>query len=178
VKISERAPFVILEDTRESLGFRFPETVSIAMPDGSKQTRPVQVVRGMLPTGDYTIPSLRSLACVERKAVGDYAQSLTHERERFDRELIRMRRMRYAAIIVEGSEYAVLEHSPLLHRNAVAGAVCSMFARCGVATIFARDSRDAAWRCLALLRRWSEEEAKRASVARLSWYTRTRRRPA
>jgi ERCC4-type nuclease len=170
MKVVDRPPFTVLEDTREPLGFRFPETVSITLADGSKRTRPVRVVREMLPTGDYSTPMLRRVGSIERKAIGDMSASITHERERFDREIERLGRLRYRALIVEGCEHDVLEASPMLHRNALAGAGLSFLARRGVPIIYARSAEDAAWRCLALLRRWEEEEVKRQSRARFARY--------
>jgi ERCC4-type nuclease len=172
MRIADRAPFTIICDTREPqpCGFRFPETVSVALPDGSKRTHPVRVIRETMRTGDYTTPALRACGAIERKAPGDMAACVTHERDRFDREIVRLGRLRYRAILVEGCEHDVLEASPMLHRNALAGAGLSFLARHGVPIIYARSAEDAAWRCLALLRRWQEEEVRRVSRERFAMW--------
>ena len=173
--------FRVIEDTRESVGYRFPETVSIAWPDGSRTTRRVAVVREMLPPGDYSTPALRGLACVERKVPGDFAQSITHERSRFDRELARMRLMRWKAIVVEGCVHEVIEgdeakgtHGSLIHPNAITGTVASFQARYGVPVLFCASAGDAARLTLGLLRRWEEELRKERSRQRLAIYRKAR----
>jgi ERCC4-type nuclease len=172
-RIADRAPFTIIVDSREQTPLRFPDTVSIALPDGSKMTRPVRTIMEALKSGDYSTPALRMCAAIERKNPSDMSQSITHERERFEREVARLGRLRYRAIIVEGCEHDVLEASPMLHRNALAGAGLSFLARHGVPTIYARSADDAAWRCLALLRRWEEERVKEESRSRFAGYRRT-----
>jgi ERCC4-type nuclease len=42
-------------------------------------------------TGDYSARGLEGSFCIERKSLADLAGSLTHDRDRFTRELERMR---------------------------------------------------------------------------------------
>ena len=51
--------------------------------------------RRTLPTGDYSVLGFERDFIVERKSVADLVQSATFERERFERELVRMRGYSY-----------------------------------------------------------------------------------
>lgn len=61
--------------------------------------------------GDYGIAGFSSMSnpefIVERKSVEDLVGSVTSSRERFFREIERMRAYRFAAIIIEGSQREV-----------------------------------------------------------------------
>ena len=87
---------VILIDTREKapLDFsKYPCTTAVAT----------------LTTGDYSIKGLESVVALERKSESDLLQSLTHERERFERELARLRGFMVKAVLCETS-WAKLAH--------------------------------------------------------------------
>jgi len=81
--------FTIIQDTREQTPFLFPPEY------------PVEVSK--LDTGDYSIKGLTDLVCIERKSVPDLVSCIGKGRERFERELKRMRGYRYSAVIVEGT---------------------------------------------------------------------------
>jgi len=59
--------------------------------------------RGTLTTGDYSFAGGEHLFTVERKSIPDLVRSLTIERERFTRELERMRGYRFARLLVIGA---------------------------------------------------------------------------
>jgi DNA excision repair protein ERCC-4 len=63
-----------------------------------------------LATGDYSIAGLESDFAVERKSVPDLIGSLTAGRDRFMREVDRLRGMSFARLLVIGSEGDVLAH--------------------------------------------------------------------
>lgn len=172
MKIVDRAPFVVIVDSRESVPFRFQDTVSIALPDGSKMTRPVATRVEGLKTGDYSTPSLRHIGAVERKSASDFAGTITANRERFDREIVRLSLLRYRAIVCEGCAHEVLQAAPGLNRNALLGAAASFWARAQVPTFFCSCADDAARLTLGLLRRFEEEEKKRQSRFRFAQYRR------
>ncbi|HEY3899690.1 MAG TPA: ERCC4 domain-containing protein [Chthoniobacter sp.] len=60
------------------------------------------VARGTLTSGDYSIAGLEREFAVERKTVPDLVRSLTTERERFSRELERLRGYRFARLLIIG----------------------------------------------------------------------------
>jgi ERCC4-type nuclease len=85
---TQTIPFTIAIDTREQHPFDF----------AGHRTE-----RATLRTGDYSILGMEKLVCVERKSKVDLFGSVTRGRERFERELGRMKRMPRACIVVECS---------------------------------------------------------------------------
>ena len=83
--------FKILIDSRETKPWTF---------QGIKPNPPAIKVIG-LRTGDYSVEGLSDLVTVERKEVGDLFSSVGKNRDRFERELIRMAEFDYACIIIE-----------------------------------------------------------------------------
>jgi ERCC4-type nuclease len=89
------APFKIIVDTREQLPFRFEN-----MRDGRRKVF-VFTRRKGLQTGDYSIEGYENKICVERKSLQDAYQTFIHERERFVRELERMKTFDICKVIIE-----------------------------------------------------------------------------
>jgi len=58
---------------------------------------------GSLDTGDYSIVGLTNLVAVERKSTDDLLGCVGRDRERFKRELQRLRAFRFRLLIVEAS---------------------------------------------------------------------------
>lgn len=86
----------IIIDTREQTPFRFGPEV---------ETEP-----GTLQTGDYSLSGLESLVAVERKSLADLVACCGPERDRFKRELQRLRAYRCRAVIVEAELADVVGH--------------------------------------------------------------------
>ena len=76
----------IIIDSREQNPLDFP-------------TLPATV--GTLDTGDYSIVGLTHLVAVERKSIDDLLACIGRERERFKRELQRLRAYRFRLLVVE-----------------------------------------------------------------------------
>ena len=82
----------IIRDTREQDGFTFIDGFDPA---------PI-VTDGTLATGDYSLAGFEAAGItVERKSLQDLVGVLGHGRERFERELARMRAYAVAAVVVE-----------------------------------------------------------------------------
>lgn len=79
-------PIVI--DSREQRPFAF-------------RGRPVAVQVGTLEAGDYSVRGFERRIAVERKSLADLVMCLGRERERFERELVRLRGWGVAAVVVE-----------------------------------------------------------------------------
>ena len=62
---------------------------------------PVEVERGTLNAGDYSITGFQDEIAIERKELGDLLGCLTHDRDRFTRELEKLRGYQSAALLVE-----------------------------------------------------------------------------
>ena len=59
--------------------------------------------RATLATGDYSVKGFENDFCIERKSVADLVQSATFERERFERELVRMRGYSFRRLLIVGT---------------------------------------------------------------------------
>ena len=60
-------------------------------------------IRKKLDVGDYSIEGLENEICIERKTLQDLFQTLTYGHSRFKKELKRSFKLRYFAIIIEGT---------------------------------------------------------------------------
>lgn len=94
MKSEDIRPVVVI-DTREQAPLPFRNLPTIT--DG-------------LQTGDYSVVGLEHLIAVERKSVADLVGCVTRERERFERELHRLRGYRFRRLLVVGVEAEVSQH--------------------------------------------------------------------
>ncbi len=69
------AEFTIVVDSREQRPFDFGGW---------------PVTSGSIPTGDYSIAGFEELAAIERKSLDDLCGCVTHDRNRFKKELHRL----------------------------------------------------------------------------------------
>ena len=67
-------------------------------------------ITGTLTTGDYSVSGAQELFSVERKSIADLVRSCTTERERFERELHRLRGYRFARLLIVGVESEITTH--------------------------------------------------------------------
>ena len=67
-------------------------------------------ITGTLTSGDYSILGAQELFAVERKSIADLVMSCTTERERFERELHRLRGYRFARLLIVGAESEIATH--------------------------------------------------------------------
>lgn len=72
--------------------------------------------RGTLSTGDYSFSGGERVLVVERKSIADLVACVTGERERFERELERLRGFPFARLLVVGSVAEIERHE---YRSAV-----------------------------------------------------------
>ncbi|MCY2990928.1 MAG: hypothetical protein NTY19_24090 [Planctomycetota bacterium] len=81
-----------------------PEAV-VAIIDTREQTpldlSQLQTITAALSTGDYSIVGLESVVSIERKSLSDLLGCIGQERERFDREVMRLLAYPVRALIVE-----------------------------------------------------------------------------
>ena len=64
---------------------------------------PLQVGRGTLPTADYGLLDFPEAIAIERKELSDFISVVGHGRERFERELMRLKAYEASMVIVEAS---------------------------------------------------------------------------
>ena len=102
---------IILIDTREQTPFVFPDSMKTSA--------------ATLPTGDYTIKGLERYITVERKSLPDLMQSISRDRERFEKELHRMQGYKKRAVIIE-AEYRDIVTGQYKSKMSVVAAVATL----------------------------------------------------
>lgn len=65
--------------------------------------KPLSVVRGGLPTGDYSVRGLENEIAVERKSLADLVMCCGAERDRFEREVQRLLAYQCRLLVVEAT---------------------------------------------------------------------------
>ena len=85
----------IIKDSREQNGYNFVTHDEIMLDTGT------------LTTGDYTLAGFADRVAIERKELSDLLGCLTYNRERFTRELERLRGYESAAVVVESPISAI-----------------------------------------------------------------------
>lgn len=100
-------PFTVLVDTREQAPWRF---TGIEDDNGKPLIISTSVIG--LATGDYSIGGMENSIAIERKSFSDFRSSITAERDRFEREMIRLSEMEYAAIVIEADWRELLQPDP------------------------------------------------------------------
>ena len=79
---------IIIIDNREQVMLPFADNV--------------KTERGTLYSGDFSVKGLEHLITIERKSISDLCGSLTTGRDRFERELHRLRGSRFKRLLVVG----------------------------------------------------------------------------
>ncbi len=124
--------------------------------------------RAALTTGDYSARGIESSFCVERKSLADLVGSLTAERDRFTRELERMRGYAFRRLLVIGSRSEIEEHA---YRSkaapaAILGSLWALEVRFNVPVVFSSTPEEGAeqverWAFYALRERMKEADELR-----------------
>ena len=108
---------------------------------------------GTLQSGDYSILGFEDRFSVERKSLSDLCGSLTSGRERFERELHRLRGFDFARLLIIGTEEDVRSgnYRSKVNPKSVWGSLCAFEVRYRVPFVFAATPADGA----ALVERWA-----------------------
>ncbi len=84
-----------------------PERDVTAIVDTREQTpfdlSPMATKSGTLNVGDYSVAGLEAVVSIERKSLMDFVQCCGRERDRFQRELDRLRGWPVSAVIIEST---------------------------------------------------------------------------
>lgn len=128
--VKERMP-VLVVDSREKTPLEFEHC---------------QSVQGTLQSGDYSIQGLEDSFCVERKTLADLAGSLTRERERFMREMHRLRGFSNAYLLVIGRDVdlSALVASGRANYKQISHSLLAIQARYGVHVVWVETAKEAA----------------------------------
>lgn len=103
-------PVRVVIDTREQLGYTFDGILADARDGGGPLT--VSTAVGTLPSGDYSLDGYAERVAVERKSLADLFHTIGQDRDRFERELVRLAAMEFAAVVVEGQWSDILDPQP------------------------------------------------------------------
>lgn len=146
-------PLPIVRDSREQAPFSFLGL-------------PVEVAVGALEAGDYSVAGFVRRIAVERKELGDLVGCLGAERDRFERELARLRGYDCAAVVVEApaDDLRAGRYRGKLDAGAAWQSVLAFTQRYRVPFIFCADRADAEAVTFDFLRhyardRWRELQA-------------------
>lgn len=146
-------PIRIIRDSREQAPFAFSGL-------------PVEVEVGALEAGDYSVRGFERRVAVERKELQDLVGCLSGERDRFERELARLRGYDCAAVIVEEPMSALRQGRYRGHLNSDSAwqSVLAFSMRYRIPFWFCADRADAEAATFDLLRhfardRWRELQA-------------------
>ena len=146
-------PLRIVVDSREQNPFPFAGL-------------PVEVRVAALEAGDYSLAGFERRVAVERKELGDLIGCLSVERERFERELVRLRGYDCAAVVVEApvADLRAGRYRSRLDAGAAWQSVLAFTQRFRVPFLFCADRADAESATFDFLRhyardRWRELQA-------------------
>ncbi len=131
VKFTHEFPkgFILVIDSREQLPL-----FTGSLPKG------LVIVRDTLNVGDYSIRGFESQIAVERKTIGDLLGCLGNDRERFKRELEKLKAYEWKAICLEGTEDELLQYHDfsLMNPNSVRQSIVSINIRYGIQFYFSQ----------------------------------------
>ena len=114
---------------------------------------------GTLETGDFAVKGFEDGAVVERKTATDFLGCIGDNRDRFEMELRRSRRVGHFIVIVSASLHTVIREARIIHPAAIIGTVAAWTRRyCPI--VFADNDAHAAALCLRWILQPLEEAAK------------------
>ncbi len=144
----------VICDTREQKAFTFEKYLDVV------------VHRAALSEGDYSLAGCEHSIALERKELGDLVNCLSHDRARFERELIRLRPYPVKAVMVEASMLDVSRHryqSKMLP-EAVLQSVFTFTVRYGIPFLFCCTRAGAEYACHSILAKYAREVRKQADA--------------
>jgi hypothetical protein len=103
-------PRAVLIDRREKAAYSFTG-FRTNVRQGEKPLRVLTRIVD-LRSGDYSLVGLQDQIAVERKSHEDLVRTIGQQRSRFHRELERLSRMMFAAVVVEAEWSTILDHPP------------------------------------------------------------------
>ena len=148
-----KMPLHIVADSREQSPFRF-------------EGYPVTVAITALEAGDYSLAGIERKVAVERKALADLVQCLGADRERFQRELSRLRGYDFAAVVVEAPAVDLRAGRYRGHLNSESAwqSIISFSQRFRIPFFFCKDRADAERVTFDLLRHFARDRWKELSA--------------
>ena len=172
-------PFVVLIDTSE----QHPWTFRGLSANADKGSRPLVIdcKPSNMMTGDYTIEGFENRITIERKSLSDAFSTFTHDRERWLRELERMRSIESCHVVIEAGFDAIIEgpSGNGLVGKSVIRSIMAWSVRYPNVHWWPMPSRDmaeaTAFRILEKF--WEEDQWQAKELAKLSIESESRRKP-
>jgi len=124
---------------------------------------PAQIVQGALTSGDYSVQGFEDQIAIERKSLSDLIGCLTHDRDRFKREMERLRSYESAVIVVE-APWKALEagaYRSSLSANSAVQSVISLTQMYRIPFFFAEDRAKAEQFAFDFLRHFCRHQQQR-----------------
>lgn len=147
---------VIVADSREQVPYNFERFT-------------VKIERTGLPAGDYSLSGFQDRAAIERKSLDDLISSLMgQDRERFERELVKLRSYELAAVVIEANlqDLARGRYQSRMKPQAVLQSISAFHIRYQVPFLFCGDRSGAEYMTYSLLSKYLYEIEKRYQQAR------------
>lgn len=152
-KTGEKKPLRIVVDSREQAPFRF-------------EGYPCTVEVGTLASGDYSLAGFTDRIGIERKSLPDLVACLSTERERFTRELARLRGFDACAVVVEEPSANLREgrYRSQMDAGAAWQSVLALMQRFRVPFLFCADRADAERTAFDFLRHFARDRWRELSA--------------
>lgn len=140
---------LILIDTREQCPLDFSQY-------------PCDTENIALASGDYSIKGFENIVALERKSESDLLQSLTHERDRFERELARLRGFTVKAVLCETSwsRLAHGEYRSFMKPHACLQSILGLSVRYDISFLMVETRAAAAYTAFHIFRHFMEQREK------------------
>jgi len=137
-------------DSREQAPYRF-DPASVA------------VTRQALPAGDYSVLGMETEIAVERKSLKDFVSTVIHARDRFKRELEKLRAYAVACVVIEADLRDVVlgRYRSRAHPNAILASALAIYVDYGIPVFFCSDREIASRFVMGLLLRYHKEKVQR-----------------
>ena len=126
----------------------------------------VQTETGTLPIGDYSLKDCGHLIACERKSLPDLINCLSHERERFSRELLKARQLDAFAVVCECTwqEIAGVTYRSGLNPAAAMASIQAFNSRWGISFLFTGNRINGEAYVYGFLKQWLKGQAARFHV--------------
>ena len=136
--------FTIITDCREQNPWNFYNNI---------------IETATLNSGDYSIKGFEDYFAVERKSLADFIACCGRERERFKRELSRLRGYWVKAVVIEGSMDQIIagDYRSKINPASVIGAIASWTVKYNISFILAGDRNNAEKFALCLMRNFHKQ---------------------
>ena len=144
----------VVIDSREQLPYCF------------EKFQDVVIHRGALAEGDYSLLGCEHSISIERKELGDLVNCLSHDRDRFTKELNRLRPYPFRCVIVEASLTDIARHryrSNMLPQAALQS-VFALMVRFNIPFLFTDNRGGGEYAVYSLLAKYARELQKQADA--------------